>query len=74
MGVNTSNQIGWQVYDPSSPVLEREHDGQQSSACVRQTLVATRQEQDLVLRQSSTKQTENIHDSCKETEREREVS
>lgn len=60
------------TYDPSSPVLEWEHDGQQSSAAVRQTLVTAGEEQDLVLRQSSAKQTEHIHDSCKD--REREVS
>ncbi len=41
------------TYDPSSPVLEWEHDGQQSSAGVRQTLVTAGEEQDLVLRQSS---------------------
>ena len=37
----------------NTPVFEGEHDGQQSAAGVRESLVAAGQEQDLVFRQGS---------------------
>lgn len=43
-----------------SPVFEGEHDGQQASAGVGQSLVAAGQKQDLVLRQSSTEQVQHV--------------
>ena len=46
-----------------APVFEREHDGQQAAAGVRQTLVAAGQEEDLVFRERGAEQVEDVHDA-----------